>query len=408
MDISQRRADETTYPSYGENLICDAALFDPFDHYRAIRDLGAVVRLRTPDILAIGRFADVQRALRSPEILISGEGVGFNEFINAKSDQPRTIASDGERHRKLRNVLSRPLMPAMLKQHRTMLKEMITARLNALVDGPQFDAISALAEHLPLEAVAHLVGLPDDSRAQMLRWAYAGFNVTGPLGNDASSAQEIAADIATLREVFAYFLSVDPADFRPKSWAAQLFQAVAAGRLTTAEARAALSGVVLPSLDTTVNATGNLLYNLGKNPQQWELLRSHPELIPSAVLEGVRYSAVVRWFSRVAAEDYVAEDVYIPKGERVMLIYGSANRDERHYPDPDRFDVTRNPADQLGWGTGPHMCVGMHLAKLEMEVILEAMVDRVGRIEVGAPVMGRNRTLYGFQSFPMKLYSVGK
>src|ERR1044072_6321731 len=103
-----------------------------------------------------------------------------------------------------------------------------------------------------------------------------------------------------------------------------------------------MSALVLPSLDTTIYAKGNLLYNLAANPAQWELLRNNPGLVSSAVLEGVRYSATVRWFSRVAAEDYEIGDSVIPEGGRVMLLYGSANRDERHYPDPDRSDITRN------------------------------------------------------------------
>lgn len=161
----------------------------------------------------------------------------------------------------------------------------------------------------------------------------------------------------------------------------------------------------MPSLDTTIYAKGNLLYNLGANPGQWALLRDKPELISSAVLEGVRYSAIVRWFSRVAIADYQVEDFVVPEGARVMILYGSANRDERQYPDPDLFDVSRNPVDQLGWGTGPHMCAGMHLAKLEMEVLLEALVDRVARIEVGEPTIGTNRGLYGFEALPVKFHS---
>ena len=132
-------------------------------------------------------------------------------------------------------------------------------------------------------------------------------------------------------------------------------------------------------------------------------LRRDPSLISSAVFEGVRHSAVVRWFSRLAVADYRAADVFVPEGTRVMVMYGSANRDERHYQDPDRFLVDRNPQDQLGWGTGPHMCGGMHLARLEMEVLLEALVENVETLEVDQPVLGTNRGLYGFESLPMRM-----
>lgn len=387
------------------DLVSPDALRDPFPLYREIRDLGPIVRLEHPDVYAIGRFDDVQQALRLPDVLVSTRGIGFNDIVNAPVEQPPVIRSAGERHKKLRRVITKPLMPAALKEQREMLKSLISSRLDTIVDQGEIDAVPTIARHLPLEAISYLVGLPEEGRANMLRWASASFNSAGPLDRSGTMDPQLAEDFASLREVQTYLLEINPLHLRPGSWAEMLFKAAEAGRLNLEEARAAMSALVLPSLDTTIYAKGNLLYNLGRNPDQWALLRSNPGLVPSAVLEGVRYSATVRWFARVAAQDYRIDDAVIPEGGRVMLLYGAANRDERHYPDPDRFDVTRNPTDQLGWGTGPHMCGGMHLAKLEMEVLLEAMIERVARIEVGDPVIGTNRGLYGFDSLPIRLHS---
>lgn len=390
------------WPHYSVDLFQSDALRHPFPHYRAIRDLGAAVRLGIPEVVALGRFKDVQTALRNPEILISGDGVGFNAIANAPMPNPPTIRSDGTRHRRLRSVLSKPLMPTALKERRDMLKAMIATRIDELVGGDTFDAVTTVAQHLPLQAVSYLVGLPEEDRQQMLRWASASFNSTGPYSTIDTEDSELAADLETAISVKAYFHTVKREYLRPGSWAASLFDAVDAGKLKKPEAHAAISGLVLPSLDTTIYAKANLLYNLARNPDQWAVLKADRSLVSSAVLEGVRHSAVVRWFSRVAASDYEAGDVRVPAGTRVMLLYGSANRDERRYPDPDRFDVTRNPVDQLGWGTGPHMCAGMHLARLEMEVMLEALLERVDRFEAGEPVLGNNRGLYGIDSLPMR------
>ncbi|HKR18385.1 cytochrome P450 [Rhizorhapis sp.] len=392
-------------PVYEGDLVSPEALRDPFPHYRRIRDLGPVVRLKHPDVYAIGRFTDVQQALRLPEVLVSTRGIGFNDIVNTPLEQPPVIQSGGERHKKLRRVITKPLTPAALKEHREMLKALISSRLDSIVDQGEIDAVTTIARHLPLEAISRLVGLPEEGRANMLRWASASFNSAGPLNADGTMDPQLAGDFEIFREFNAYFREINPAHLRPGSWTDMLFQAAKAGVLSPEEARAGMSALVLPSLDTTIYAKGNLLYNLGCNPDQWALLRDNPALISSAVLEGVRYSATVRWFSRVAAQEYEVGEYVIPQGGRVMLLYGSANRDERHYPDPDRFDVTRNPVDQLGWGTGPHMCGGMHLAKLEMEVLLEAMIERVARIEVGSPVIGTNRGLYGFDSLPISLHS---
>jgi len=127
---------------------------------------------------------------------------------------------------------------------------------------------------------------------------------------------------------------------------------------------------------------------------QWQIFKDDPSLVPSAVLEGVRLSSVVRWVSRFAAADYSNGDVFVPKGARVALLYGTANRDERRHPNPDQFDARRNPVDQLGWGIGPHTCADMHVAKLEMEVILESLIENADRIESGVPVPSANAGLY--------------
>ena len=190
---------------------------------------------------------------------------------------------------------------------------------------------------------------------------------------------------------------------RPGSWAHALFDAVDAGRLTEAEAKGAMSAYVLPSLDTTIYAKGHLLHCLAADPAQWATLRANPAMIPGAVIESVRHSSVIRWFSRLAREDYAVEDCVIPAGARVMLIYASANRDERKFADPDRFDIRREAGAQLSWGTGRHMCAGLHLARIEMEVMLEALVERCAMIGAEAPVLGANRGLYGFERLVMRL-----
>lgn len=391
------------YPSYGKNLFAIEALKNPFPLYREIRDLGAVVHIETMGIAAISRFKDVQAALRNSEKLISGEGIGFNSFANHQTPERGVLTSDGQRHRRLRNILAKPLMPAALKEVRGMLGSLIEAKVRSLKGAGTFDAVPELARHLPLNAVTKLVGLAESERGKMLRWASAFFNTLGPINEVSPAVSDFSDDIENLKELRSFFSSINPKSFEPDSWSAKLFEAVDDGRLSEPEARGALRAFVIPSLDTTIYAKGNLLYNLATNPDQWALLKAQPELIPSAVIESVRHSAVVRAFSRVAVETYEEGDVFVPAGQRVMVMYGSANRDEHHYPNPDQFVVTRKAVDQLGWGTGPHMCVGMHLAKLEMEVLLEALVNNVDHLEADTPQMGTNAGLYGIDSVNFRL-----
>jgi len=381
-------------PRLDIDLFSDASLRDPFDDYRRLRDAGPLVKLDRPDVFAIGRFADVQAALREPDILLSGEGVGFSEAFNA----PRglnVLQSDGDMHRRLRLAVMRPLSPANLREARDDLKAMIVTRAAALKGAGWFDAMPSLAAFLPVEAISHLVGLPEAGRERMLEWAAATFNLIGP--------DQDAKDLERLGDVRAFMASLNETVLRDGGWASQLFKAADAGQISRPEAIAAISAYIIPSLDTTILAKGHLLYQLAANPDQWAALCERPELIPGAVLEGVRHSSVLRWFSRVAAADYAVDDQVAPKGSRIMLLYGCANRDERRYENPDQFEVTRDARDQLSWGTGAHMCAGMNLARLEMEVLLEALVAQGAKLSVGEPRMGVNRGLFGYETLPFRI-----
>ena len=384
----------TGIPHSDIDLFADESLRDPFEDYRRLRDIGPLVKLVSPDVYAVSRYDDVREALRSSEILISGEGVGFSDVFNAPKGK-NVLQTDGDVHRRMRAAVTRPLKPGHLDEARPRFKTMIAERIAKLMGAGEFDAMQQLARFLPVEAIAHLVGLEPEGREQMLEWAAAAFNAIGPVQDP--------NDVASMKAAFAYMMNLNPGRVRDGSWAGQLFEAAREGSISPAEALGAISAYVIPSLDTTILAKGHLLHNLARDPAQWAALRERPDLIPAAVLEGVRHSSVIRWFSRVAVKDYAIADQVVPAGARVMLLYGSANRDERHYPNPDRFDVTREARDHLAWGRGVHMCAGLYLARMEMEVMLEALVESGATLRTGAPVVGANKGLYGFTALPYQL-----
>lgn len=390
---------ESSIPIYKHDLFSPEALRAPFPHYKALRDLGPVARLSHPEVYVVTRYDQVKNALRASDALIAGKGIGFNDVIN-DTTVPNVLASDGDLHQRMKTEILRPLLPGQLRQHRSLLKQMIEERVSALIDTGTIDGMTQLARVLPLNAISVLVGLPEEGRSSMLDWAAAAFNSMGP------EEPGIAEDFDLLASARAYMYRMNKDTVQQGSWAHALFAAMDEGRLAEWEARGALSAYVLPSLDTTIFSKGHLLDALAQFPEQWEKLRANPSLIPNAVVEAVRRSAVVRWFSRVAVKDYDVGGAVIPKGARVMIIYGAANRDERRFPDPDRFDVNRDARAQLAWGNGVHMCGGMHLARMEMEVMLEALVERCSRIESrGEPIAGTNRGLLGFDHLPISLHS---
>jgi cytochrome P450 len=161
---------------------------------------------------------------------------------------------------------------------------------------------------------------------------------------------------------------------------------------------------IAPSLDTTILASTHMLWLLGENPEAWRRIRADPELIGAAVVEAVRLASPIRGFTRQLSRDAEMGEVTLSAGERVVLLFGAANLDERRYPEPERFDLERPPGGHLGWGHGPHTCVGIHLAKLEMAALLRALAAQVETIELtGPPTRIRNNTLQGFGSLPVRL-----
>ena len=182
-----------------------------------------------------------------------------------------------------------------------------------------------------------------------------------------------------------------------------MFAAADGGRLDPEDVPGLLVDYIAPSLDTTILGTGHLLYLLGTHPDQYEKVRANPALIPAAVHEALRFESPVRAFTRFAEGSYSAGGVSIPAGARVLILYGSANRDERHYPEPDRFELTHDARDHLAFGQGVHRCAGGHLAQLELEALLGALVARVARIEVGEPEILMSNMLRGYRSFSAAL-----
>jgi cytochrome P450 len=206
----------------------------------------------------------------------------------------------------------------------------------------------------------------------------------------------------TATGLLVYTRRLDEHRVRPGSWAASVFEARDRGELTTPGARAPCIDFVAPALDTTILASTHLLWVLARNTEAWQRIREEPDAIARAVVENVRLASPIRGFTRTLARGHDVECVPLPAGARVAVLFGAANLDERELHDPERLDPARENKVQLGWGNGAHTCVGIHLARLEMQALLRAMVDRVQAIEVGNPRRLRNNTLQGIAHPPAR------
>jgi cytochrome P450 len=316
----------------------------------------------------------------------------MNELVNANASRV-TLTTDGDVHRRLRKALMIPMMPSALKDVEAEIQQLADELVAALVTRESFDGVVDFAQYLPLSVVARLVGLPDAGRQRMLQWAGAMFDAVGVMNDRGQRALPLVFQLTE------YISGLERSQLVPDGWAARLYAAMDEGRIEPGDITGMLIDYVAPSLDTTILGTGHLLFQLGRHPDQWELVRREPALIPRAIHEALRLESPVRAFTRLAIEDYAVGETVIPAGERVLIMYAAANRDERRYPEPDRFDVTRDAKDHLGFGHGVHRCAGSYLAELEMEALVRAMVARVRCIEIAEPTLALNNVLRGYRGF---------
>ena len=369
----------------------EESLLDPWLGYKRLRDAGPAVWLPRYQMFALTRYDAVRRALLDWECFVSRNGVMMNDQMN-RVLRGNTLCSDGADHDALRDVLVRPLKPGALRS----LREEITAEAEGVVEKlvarGTFDAATELAQHLPMTVVSNLVGLPDQRRERMLVWAREMFNCFGPMNHRA------IASFPVLREMMDYATNeAVPGKLKPGSWADGIYDAVARGEVSRQACPAMMVDYLGPSLDTTISAITTAVWLFAHNPDQWDMVRENPRLIPSAVNEVLRYDPPIQGFSRYVARDVDMDGVLLPAGSRAIMFYGAANRDERKYPDPDRFDVLRRPGDHLGFGAGPHACVGMNLARMEMIALFTALAKRVGRFTILEEEAVLNNVLRGFK-----------
>jgi cytochrome P450 len=369
----------------------DAALLEPWEIYSELRNQGAAVWLEKYQMFALTRYDSVVQALKDGSAFSSASGVMMNDEMN-KVLRGNTLCSDGAEHRHLRQVIAKPLFPKALQA----LKSEIDSKAKLLVDRLAakgvFCAITELATPLPVDIVASAIGLPQEGRERMLVWAEQMFNCFGPLNDRTRNAFPV------LQEMMHYASTqAVRGKLKPGSWAEGIVDAVDRGEVDRAVCPALMIDYMGPSLDTTIYAIGSGVWLFAKHPEEWKKVCERPLLIPSALNEILRMESPIQGFSRLLTRSYDMDGVTLPLGARAIVFYGAANRDERKFLNPNKFDVMRNSVEQMSFGSGAHMCVGLHLAKLEMNAIFRALATRVKRFHIKEEVRDINNVLRGFR-----------
>jgi cytochrome P450 len=382
-------------PRFGLDLFSDANLTDPYPIYERFRAAGPVVYLPAIDAYALSRYADVRAGLGDHETFISGRGIGLSDEGNA-TRKGVIIASDNPLHDQLRAVLSERLSPKAMNVIRAEINEKADALVAEVVAQTSFDAVTDLAQAFPLTIVADLIGLPAADRLRLLEWADAGFNLWGPRNERNIRSLPVWAGL------MEYIVTQATRDkLTPGSMGAAIYEAADRGAIAHDQCPALFVSYLVAGVDTTINAIGNAVALFAQFPDQWELLREKPTLIPSAFEEVLRIDAPLQLVRRYCVRDVEIGGIAIPADSNVVLIYASGNHDERKYPEPARFDIARNPVDHLTFGYGLHGCAGQALARLEAHAIFRSLVKRVTRFTIGTPVRRLNNVMRGLERLPV-------
>jgi cytochrome P450 len=372
---------------------------DPLPCYRAMLAAGPVAWMERNSIHAIVHFAELVAVLRDHRGFSSGRGVALDEEANARL-VGSTLNSDPPVHDETRAITAAPLTPKALEAVRSRIETAAEELAETMVARGSFDAAAELAPHLPLNIVRDLVGLSQRGRGRMLDWAAATFELMGDCRERRPAAFD---DLVQLRAYLDTHATRD--QLAPGGWAARIFEIGDVKGLMPDHCAQLMRDYIAPSLDTTISAIGYAVALFARHPREWHRLREEPSLTGNAIEEVVRLNSPIRAFTRFVTQDTEVAGVPLSAGARVLVCYGAANRDPRRFEDPDRFDITRNVRGHVGFGHGVHTCMGMHLARLEMTCLFNALIRRVERFELtGEPRTVVNSTIHAYASVPVRAH----
>lgn len=378
----------------------DTFLGNPYDFHEELREVAPVFWLDRYGVYGMARHAEVQASLMDWETFCSGRGAGIEDFAKVKSWRPpsKLLEVDPPIHTRTRSVMSRILSPAAMRQ----VRETFTARAEALAETVvakgEIDAIKDLAEVFPLHVFPDAVGLRPEGRENLLPFGNMVFNSFGPPN---AIFQE---SVANAKPVVQWIYDQCSRDMlRPGAFGSQVWDAFDAGEIDTEEAATLVRSMLTAGLDTTVNGIANAIYAFATHPEQWRALRDDPSLIRQSFDEVLRWESPVQTFFRTTTREVEVAGTTIPEGQKVLLFLGAANRDHRKFPEPERFDIRRRPIGHVAFGAGIHSCVGQLVARLEVELILTALLKRVDAIELTSePIRKLNNTLRCIGSLPVR------
>jgi len=366
---------------------------------------------------SVTRFHDIVKVLRDAETFTSERFTNLEE-VDAEQEEARRslLETDGNRHRALRRLLQGQFTPQAVAKYETFLRGITATTLdNAFAKG-SFDFVQEVAADFPIQVLAKLLDVPESDTGQLIDWGNRMIGFDDPehadvLINDPESEKYrlVPFKSPAALEVFAYGDELarqrrgkDGIDLVSVMVNSPMSDGIA---LTERDFHTNFLLLVVAGNETTRHTISHTMNNLINNPDQLALLQERPDLIPWAVEEFLRYASPVYHFRRTATKDVELNGVKIKAGQKVVPWFASGNRDETMFENPNKFDVTRNPNEHMTFGRGgPHMCLGNALARIELRVMFEDLINRVDKVErTGDIDFLRSNFVHGIKRMPVKV-----
>jgi cytochrome P450 len=351
---------------------------DPYDTWRRMRDEAPVYRNDRFDFVALSRYEDVERAHRDPKTFSSAHGTVLELMGPRPMTTGQMIFLDPPDHTQLRALVSRAFTPRRMNALEGHIRELCCELLDRHAGADRFDYVQDFGAQLPSMVISSLIGVPDDEREDMRQLIDQIFHIEPDVGmvNDVSFGAQLQIHERLMR--WLQEREANPID----DMLTDLVQAEITDemgmvrRLTRQESADFANLLIAAGTETVARLLGWTAVILAAHPDQRAELVEQPALIPAAVEELLRFEAPSPVQGRWTSKDVELHDGVIPKDSKVLLLTGSAGRDERKYPDADRFDIHRQADHHVSFGYGIHFCLGAALARMEGRIALEETLKR--------------------------------
>lgn len=381
-----------------------ATAAQPFAAYAALHRGGRVHYNPRRATWILHRLDDVRAALRDTDQVTSSQGV-----TRVRMSADLVVVTDGEQHSRLRKQVQPAFTKRALDSWQQVIDKIAAELVDNLLAEPGSDAVQGLAIPMPLRLIASILGIPENDIDEFRRWSEESVKMIDFAPNPkglVNSVRALRAAMA-LRSYFLRHLATGELK-GSDTVLGRLLEHNTDGSLTDEQLFFIAMLLLIAGNETTTNLLGGMFDTLARNPDQYDMIRADPGLIPMAVEEQLRFSSPIQNLYRYTRAPYRVGDVTIPTGSRVLMSFGAANRDPAVFDDPDAYRADRDPRMHVAFGYGAHMCLGAPLARMEAVAVLRELVRRVSRISaVGPTTWSTNSSLRGPVHLPVVLHTGG-